>query len=71
MTEATNVSPFFANYGYQLEAYRQPRLDESRAEQAMIAMEQLKLFHEQLVTTQGTQLTVYYEGYKKDEGGTP
>jgi hypothetical protein len=50
MTEATKVSPFFANYGYQPEAYRQPRVDETRAEQAIIAVEQLKAFHEQLTT---------------------
>jgi hypothetical protein len=50
MTEATKVSPFFANYGYQPEAYRQPRPDEARAEQAIIVVEQLKSFHEQLAT---------------------
>ncbi|ELR02085.1 hypothetical protein GMDG_05245 [Pseudogymnoascus destructans 20631-21] len=50
MTEATKVSPFFANYGYQPETYRQPRPDKSRAEQTMIAVEQLKSFHEQLAT---------------------
>ena len=50
MSEATKVSPFFANYGYQPEAYRQPRPDETRAEQAMIAVEQIKTFHEQLAT---------------------
>ncbi|KFY79329.1 hypothetical protein V499_01675 [Pseudogymnoascus sp. VKM F-103] len=50
MAEATKVSPFFANYGYQLEAYRQPRPDEARAEQALIVVEQLKSFHEQLAT---------------------
>ncbi|KFY32530.1 hypothetical protein V493_00106 [Pseudogymnoascus sp. VKM F-4281 (FW-2241)] len=50
MAEATKVSPFFANYGYQPEAYRQPRPDESRAEQALIVVEQLKSFHEQLAT---------------------
>jgi hypothetical protein len=50
MTETTKVSPFFANYGYQPEAYRQPRQDKVRAEQAMIAVEQIKVFHEQLAT---------------------
>jgi hypothetical protein len=50
MTETTKVSPFFANYGYQPEAYRQPRPDPVRAEQAMIAMEHIKTFHEQLAT---------------------
>jgi len=50
MTEATKVSPFFANYGYQPEAYRQPRQDEARAEQAIIAVKRLKAFHEQLAT---------------------
>jgi len=50
MTEATKVSPFFANYGYQPEAYRQPRQDEARAEQAIIAVKQLKAFYEQLAT---------------------
>jgi len=50
MTEATKVSPFFANYGYQPEAYRQPRQDEARVEQAIIAVKRLKAFHEQLAT---------------------
>ncbi|KFY32641.1 hypothetical protein V493_00006 [Pseudogymnoascus sp. VKM F-4281 (FW-2241)] len=50
MAEATKVSPFFANYSYQPEAYRQPRPDESRAEQALIVVEQLKSFHKQLAT---------------------
>ena len=45
MTETTKASPFFANYGYQPEAYRQLRTDPARAEQAMIAVEQLKAFH--------------------------
>jgi hypothetical protein len=50
MSETTKTSPFFANYGYQPEAYRQPRQDEARAEQAMIAVEQIKAFHDQLTT---------------------
>ncbi len=50
MAEATKVSPFFANYGYQPEAYRHPKPDKSRAEQAQIVVEQLKSFHEQLAT---------------------
>jgi hypothetical protein len=48
--EATKVSPFFANFGYQPEAYRQPRPDKARAEQARIIVEQLKSFHNQLAT---------------------
>ena len=48
--EATKVLPFFANFRYQLEAYRQPRPDKARAKQAMIVVEQLKSFHDQLAT---------------------
>jgi hypothetical protein len=50
MAEATKVSPFFANFGYQPEAYRQPRPDPVRAEQATILVEQIKSFHDQLAT---------------------
>jgi hypothetical protein len=50
MAEATKVSPFFANFGYQPEAYRQPRRDTARAEQATILVEQLRAFHDQLAT---------------------
>lgn len=50
MTETTKVSPFFANYGFQPEAYRHPRQDDTRAEQAIITVERLKGFHEQLAT---------------------
>jgi hypothetical protein len=50
MTETTKVSPFFANHGYQPEAYREPRKDETRAEQATLEVEKLKTFQQQLAT---------------------
>ena len=47
-SEATGVSPFFANYGYQPEAYRQPRKDKTRAESAIVLAESLQALHLQL-----------------------
>ena len=50
MTETTKVSPFFANHGYNLEAYREPRKDDTRAKQATLEVEKLKIFQQQLAT---------------------
>jgi hypothetical protein len=49
-SESTQTSPFFANYGYQPEAYRQPRKDDTKAEQAMLLVEKLQGLHTQLAT---------------------
>ena len=44
----TNVSPFFANYGYDPAAYKTPRKDPIRAENAMIAVDKIRTFQQQL-----------------------
>jgi hypothetical protein len=49
-SEATHTSPFFANYGYEPEAYRQPCRDKEMAEQATLVVEKLRGLHEQLAT---------------------
>jgi RNase H-like domain found in reverse transcriptase/Reverse transcriptase (RNA-dependent DNA polymerase)/Integrase zinc binding domain/Chromo (CHRromatin Organisation MOdifier) domain len=46
--QTTGTSPFFANYGYEPEAYRQPRQDETKAQQAMVLVEKLQGIHHQL-----------------------
>jgi hypothetical protein len=47
-SEPIGTSPFFANYGYDPEAYRQPRKDKEMAEQAMIMVQRLQRLHRQL-----------------------
>jgi len=47
-TETTKVSPFFANYGFEPDAYRQPREFQALAQQAQMDVTQLKTLHEQL-----------------------
>ena len=48
VSEATQASPFMANYGYQPQSYKQPRADPIRAEKAIIKTEKLIAFHKQL-----------------------
>ncbi|TPX16414.1 uncharacterized protein E0L32_012424 [Thyridium curvatum] len=48
-TETTKVSPFFANYGRNPEAYRQPR-DKVNADSAILKAEHLKKLHASLKT---------------------
>ena len=50
MTETTKVSPFFANHGFNPEAYREPRKDDTRAEQATLEVEKIKTLQQQLAT---------------------
>jgi hypothetical protein len=50
ITETTKVLPFFANYRYDLQAYREPRKDDTRAEKAILEVTKLKAFQEQLAT---------------------
>jgi hypothetical protein len=50
ITETTKVSPFFANHGYDPQAYREPRKDDARAERATLEVTKLKAFQEQLAT---------------------
>ncbi len=46
--ETTGMSPFFANYGYEPEAYRQPRRDNVQAHQATVLAEGLQQLQSQL-----------------------
>ena len=46
--ETTQVSPFFANYGFEPELYRQQLLDTVLAQKAHITVEQLRMLHQQL-----------------------
>lgn len=50
MAETTKTTPFQANYGYQPEAYKTPRKDAFRSEQATLTTEKLTAFHKQLAT---------------------
>ena len=50
ITETTKVSPFFANYGFEPEAYRQPKEFQALAQQAQMDVAQLKTLHEQLAS---------------------
>jgi hypothetical protein len=47
-SESTKISPFYANYGYEPEAYRQPRKDGVMAEQAIILASKMKELYLQL-----------------------
>jgi len=47
-SDTTKVSPFFANYGYDPAAYKTPRKDPIRAENAMLAVDKLRTFQHQL-----------------------
>lgn len=46
--ETTSVSPFFANYGFEPEAYRQPRQDNISAQESMVLANRLKDLQQQL-----------------------
>ena len=47
-SEPIGMSPFYANYGYEPEAYRQPRKDETMSEKAIVTVEKLKDLQQQL-----------------------
>jgi hypothetical protein len=47
-TETTKVSPFFANYGFEPEAYRTPRTSAYAAQRALLSVENIKELHRQL-----------------------
>lgn len=47
-TETTKISPFYANYGYQPEAYREPRTSISTSEKAQVKAEDLQKLHKLL-----------------------
>lgn len=71
-SEATGTSPFFANHGYQPEAYRQPRKDKIMAEQAMVLVEKLQGLHQQLskdIEFNNSRTTMYAN--KKRSQGPP
>lgn len=42
------MSPFFANYSFELEAYRQPRKDDINAQQSVVLANKLRKLQEQL-----------------------
>jgi hypothetical protein len=46
-SEATGMTPFYANFGYELAAYREPRQG-PKSEQAMVTTDKLKALHKQL-----------------------
>ena len=48
--ETTGVTPFFANYGREPEAFRMPTEKDSLSQEAEIEVENLKALHEQLAT---------------------
>jgi transposase InsO family protein len=50
VTETTKVSPFYANYGYDPEAYQTPLQTSALAQDAMIQVDNLKSLHEELAT---------------------
>jgi hypothetical protein len=47
--ETTGMTPFYANYGYELEAYRQPRKKVANVEEALIFAKNLTVLYMQLV----------------------
>lgn len=47
-SETTGTSPFFANYGYEPVAYRQPRKDDTKAQKAMLEAAKLTELHRDL-----------------------
>ena len=47
-SEATGVSPFYANYGYDPVAYRQPRADDTRAPRAILEAKKLIGLHQRI-----------------------
>ena len=47
-TETTKISPFFANYGFQPQAYRHPRDGAILAEKAQVKVKDLKKLHQYL-----------------------
>ena len=69
-SEATQTSPFFANHGYQPEAYRQPRKDKIRAEQATVLVDKLQELHKQLATDIefNNSKTTAYANKKRSQG---
>lgn len=46
--ETTGTTPFYANYGFEVEPYHQPRKDDTRAALAITLVERLKELHSQL-----------------------
>ncbi|KFY06188.1 hypothetical protein V491_08796, partial [Pseudogymnoascus sp. VKM F-3775] len=48
--ESTKISPFFANHGWQPEAYKIPRKDNIQAEQAILEAEKIRSLQHQLAT---------------------
>jgi hypothetical protein len=71
-SESTQTSPFFANHGYEPEAYRQPRKDETRAQGAMVLVQKLQELHQQLaMDIQFNDLRISAQANKKRSMGPP
>lgn len=71
-SEPTQVSPFFANHGYDPEAYKQPRKDETRAQGAMVLAHKLQELHEQLAKDiDFRNLKIMAQANKKRSVGPP
>jgi len=66
----TGISPFFANYGFEPEAYRQPRKDDIQAQQAILKVRELKDLHEQMARdiTFNNERIAQYSDKKRSEG---
>ncbi len=69
-SEPIGMTPFYANYGYEPEAYRQPRKDEQVSEDARLTVEKLKGLHQQLATDIefGKLRTATYANRKRSMG---
>ena len=71
-TETTKVSPFYANYGLEPQAYHTPKESQILAESAQIHVDQLKTLHEQLEKDIQfiSQRSARYYNEKRIEGPT-
>jgi hypothetical protein len=49
-SKGTGVTPFFANFGYTLIAYKAPLIDSAHAQGVIVKVEELKTLHQELVT---------------------
>ena len=67
--ETTGLSPFYANYGFEPEAYREALPIERWAQASKISVDKLKSIHEQLskeITFISMQTSKYYDQRRKD-----
>src|SRR2546423_1933136 len=67
--ETTGLSPFYANYGFEPEAYREALPTERWAQASKISVDKLKSIHEQLskeIAFISMQTSKYYDQRRKD-----